>query len=148
MTPEAPKQGLSKRDLILGFVSADLFTEDALNRMEVLLREEEFPVGVKIVIQGGKGDKMHFLAKGEVEIINRGPFGLGTPQRLAKLRPGAVFGEMALVHDQPRNADVIAITDVRTYSLSRDDWQDIKAFFPPLAARIEEIAEIRQNLNR
>ncbi len=53
-----------------------------------------------------------------------------------------------MVLNRPRSADVVAMTPVKTFSLSRDDWQHIKAFYPPFAVKIEGIAATRAGINR
>lgn len=150
MTTEAPEEPLTKRDLLSRLVPPQLSNENekALSEMEALLRDEEFDPGIKIITQGGLGDKMYFISEGEVEIINRGLFGLGKPQTLATLKAGHLFGEMALVLNQPRSADVVAITPVKTFSLSNGDWQYMKAFHPRFAGSIEDIATRRAGLTR
>lgn len=143
-TAEAPRP-LSARELLLNFVPSGLVFDEPLVRIETLLKSEEFGPGYRIVRQGEPGDRMHLLSEGEVQVRRWKIPGMGTPENLAILRPGAVFGEIALVLNVPRTADVIAIGQVRTFSLSRDDWQNVKAFFPGFASRIEQIATGRYN---
>lgn len=142
------EQPLSARELLLEFVPIGLTIDEPLSRMETLLKEEDFDSDYKIIAQGGRGDKMYLLSSGEVQVRRWKIPGMGTPEDLAILRQGAIFGEIALALDIPRTADVIALTAVRTFSLSRDDWQHIKAFFPAFAVKIEEIAKSRAGLVR
>ncbi len=59
----------------------------------------------------GEGDKASDLA-----VMLRGTVGVFRGrEKLAEVKPGAVIGELALVDDQPRSADVRALTPV-TYA--------------------------------
>jgi CPA1 family monovalent cation:H+ antiporter len=58
-----------------------------------------FP-GEKIVATGGPPDAMYFIAAGEVTVKGA--------NFEVRLKEGDFFGEMGLLTDQPRNADVIA----------------------------------------
>ncbi len=61
--------------------------------------------GAQIVEQDQPGDEMYILARGEVEVSRRTDKG-STP--LARLGSGALFGEMALLSQTPRAAQVVA----------------------------------------
>jgi CRP-like cAMP-binding protein len=58
---------------------------------------------------------MYFLTKGQVEVVQGRP-----QQRLAVVREGAFFGELAILTDAPRAATIRALTDVEVYALRRD----------------------------
>jgi CRP-like cAMP-binding protein len=58
---------------------------------------------------------MYFLTKGQVDVMRGDP-----PQRLAVLREGAFFGELAILRDAPRAATIRAVGDVEVYALRRD----------------------------
>lgn len=67
----------------------------------------EYPKGSVICKQGELGNQFFIIYKGWVEVITgRKIFRRGT--ELAQLGPGDVFGEMALILERPRSADVLA----------------------------------------
>jgi CRP-like cAMP-binding protein len=79
--------------------------------------------GATIVRQGEEGDRFYVLLDGRARVS----VGADT---VAELHPGDQFGEIALLHDVPRRADVSASTPVITLSLGRE------AFMPAVRSRI------------
>jgi CPA1 family monovalent cation:H+ antiporter len=91
--------------------------------------------GEKIVAIGGPSDAMYFIAAGEV--IVRGP------TFEVRLKEGDFFGEMGLLSDQPRNADVIADGYCHLLVLYRRDFRDLLDKRPAVRAEIEAVAARR-----
>jgi CRP-like cAMP-binding protein len=73
------------------------------------------PAGEHIVTQGTKGDSFYVIVSGSVQVVKD-----GVP--IKRYRAGDYFGEMAILLDQPRSADVIARTDVDLVALDRNDF--------------------------
>lgn len=87
------------------------FLRDVIPRLEA----RQFVTGEVLVHEGDVGDEMYFLTKGQVEVLRGDP-----PERLATLREGSFFGELAILKDGPRAATIRALTDVEVYALRRD----------------------------
>jgi CRP/FNR family transcriptional regulator, cyclic AMP receptor protein len=62
-----------------------------------------FEEGELVLPQGGRTGQLLFLLQGAVDVVKDG----WHIARIAK--PGAVFGDMAVLRDQPHSADVVAI---------------------------------------
>lgn len=66
--------------------------------------------GTPLIIQGTRGQELFILLKGEVDVMRREQTGL--KRTIARLHPNAVFGEISILKDSPRTADVVAVEDV------------------------------------
>ena len=82
-----------------------------------VLERKVFYAGQKIFKEGDRGDRAYLIQDGTVEIVKN-----GVP--LATLAKGELFGEMALVDDQPRMASAVAATDVAVVIISRDTFRE------------------------
>ncbi len=91
----------------------DLLREQGLSAGELRLlatysQEERFPPETLIFAEGERGDRLYIVVDGQVRISRRF-LGMGE-EALTILGRGEVFGEMALIDDQPRSADARAHT--------------------------------------
>lgn len=99
------------------------------------LREERFAPGELIVRQGDKADKLFVIVEGEARVtqtVEEGAKGGGgdVPEERdlgAGLFAGSVIGEIALVKNKPRNANVRAVGHVVCVSLSAVDFRSMAA---------------------
>lgn len=73
---------------------------------------ETFESGEIIFEQGDPGDFMYVVVEGEVEIILRGEI-------INTLRPGEIFGEMALIDNRPRSATAKAAAPTKLAPVNR-----------------------------
>ena len=73
---------------------------------------ESFDSGEMIFEQGDPGDFMYVVVEGEVDIILRG-------EVLNTLRPGDIFGEMALIDNRPRSASAKAAAPTKLAPVNR-----------------------------
>ena len=91
----------------------DVLREQGLSAAELRLlatysQEERFQPDVVIFSEGERGDKLYIVVDGQVRISRRLQ-GMGE-EALTILGRGDVFGEMALIDDEPRSADARAHT--------------------------------------
>jgi glucose-6-phosphate 1-dehydrogenase len=90
--------------------------------------------GELIIRKGDPGSEMYFICRGEVEVQNES----GAP--IAKLGPGDFFGEQSLLHSQPRNASVRAISPCDLFVLNQADFQKVLKDHPDFASCLREAA--------
>jgi CRP-like cAMP-binding protein/Zn-dependent protease len=74
-----------------------------------------FEAGAEIIREGDVGDAFYAIADGRVE-VRRGR------RRVREQGRGSYFGELALLHRQPRTASVTAVTFVRLFRLPRREF--------------------------
>jgi len=84
------------------------FSEAELDQFTALLDHERFSPGELIVRQDNRGDCMYLLVRGRAKVVHHQE---GHNIELAGLRSGDFFGELALVDEGPRSADVLALEE-------------------------------------
>ncbi|MCB8837564.1 cation:proton antiporter [Aurantimonas sp. VKM B-3413] len=95
--------------------------------------------GMRIIARGDVGTEAYFIASGAVEI--------DTGSGIHRLGRGDVVGEMALLFDMRRQADVVAIAYCSLLRLSVSDFRRFLALDPKMRATIETIARQRLGAN-
>jgi len=105
-----------------------------------MLRRLEVPERVAIIRRGKVGDCMYFIAAGEVQVdIKPTPVRLGT---------GAFFGELALLGDSVRSANVTTTAPSTLLILDLADFRTLTANHPDLKRAIDAEAQRRMNENQ
>jgi len=97
---------------------------------------QEHDAGERIVHEGSPGYGFFVLDEGEVRIEHDG-------HEIGRLSPGDVFGELALLGDGLRHADVIAVTDVRVLSMFGTHFREMQSTMPAIEAGLERLADDR-----
>lgn len=85
-------------------------------------RERSYPAGQVILRQDAPGDAMYIVIEGRVKVVLIGED--GREVILSVLGPGAVFGEMSLLDDEPRSAHVIAMSQCVVMTLYRGAFHE------------------------
>ena len=79
---------------------------------------------------------MYFVVKGEASVERDGV-------ELARLKSGDVFGEAALISNQPRNATIRALSSLDTVAVSREAFQELLMHLPGLNDTMQELMSDR-----
>jgi monovalent cation:H+ antiporter, CPA1 family len=132
--------GLDTRDLVGRLDLFEGLDSQQLESVRKLLRPR-FTVPKELIVrQGEPGDSMFFIASGAVEVA--------LPSSSIPLRSGEVFGEMALLTGEPRQADVRALTYCRLLVLRKADFDRFMGENRSLRLKINQIAQTRASVNR
>jgi Cyclic nucleotide-binding domain len=79
------------------------------------LRPQQFESGSVVMREGDPGEEFHVIARGSASVTVR-----GNPR--PSLGPGDCFGEIALLRDIPRTATIIAVDELHTLALRREQF--------------------------
>ena len=106
-----------------------------------MLRTIDLPPRVMIMRKGQQGDCMYFIASGEVEVDR--PAG-----KKVRLSEGAFFGEMALLGNSLRSANISTTRLSKLLVLDLVDFRLLMARHPDLAQTIDAEAKRRELENK
>jgi CRP-like cAMP-binding protein len=96
-----------------------------------------FPIGTVIMRQGERGDSLMVVREGRLEVRVRRSG--GDAFTIAQLGPRDAFGEMALLTQEPRTADVVAIEAVQVLVLPASAFQDVSRDHPEFPVLLTEL---------
>jgi voltage-gated potassium channel len=105
-----------------------------------MLRTMDLPPRTMIIRKGQAGDCMYFIAAGEVEV--------DLPGKKVTLGDGAFFGEMALLGNNLRSANITTTRVSKLLVLDLVDFRMLMARHPDLAETIDAEAKRRELENR
>ncbi len=107
-----------------------------------VLSREVYYKGQTIIEQGSEGFRAYFIERGKVEILIKDG---GHQLKVAEMGAGDLFGEMALITNEPRSATVRAVEDSVLTVISKDEIESkigsikdkaIRALINVLAGRL------------
>jgi voltage-gated potassium channel len=112
----------------------------AIAEITHMLRRLEVPARTAVIRRGRVGDCMYFIADGEVEVDVK-----PTPVRLAT---GSFFGELALLGDSVRSANVVTTQSSTLLILDLADFRTLTAHHPELVRAIDAEGRRRMSENQ
>ncbi|MBC7820553.1 MAG: FAD-dependent oxidoreductase [Planctomycetaceae bacterium] len=137
--------GLDRKWRILTDWVLDIFLPRDITEVRIFhadsVSREHFHTGEAVFDQGDFGDKVYVVVKGEADVLRDG-------HSLATLKDGDIFGEMALISEQPRSAAVKAKTPLDVISISRDAFNKLVTHLPGVKTSMNEILQSRVTANQ
>ena len=126
-TQYAPPIDLGRvpRSPLFSRLSKDAF-EAVVQRLEL----RWISAGETLLREGEQGDSMFVLVQGVVNVLHG-------EKLIAVMAEGSFFGEMALLHDAPRLATVVAARDGLVFEIHRGRLVEIAARFPQIREVLE-----------
>jgi small-conductance mechanosensitive channel/CRP-like cAMP-binding protein len=107
-----------------------------------MARPAPFCAGEIITRQGAAAHWLYVLTKGQAEVRVAGAD--GQARKVADLNAPSFFGEMALMTGSPREATVVAVSDVECLRLDKDDFKNLMDRRPEIAQDISAILAQRR----
>jgi len=106
---------------------------DVLSAIASKLRHEHYHHGEVVFVEGSLGDSLYLIESGQVKIST----GSGPNEKVINyLGPGNFFGEMALLLNQRRSANVTVVIDADFWVLRKDDLDELLERYPAIALQI------------
>jgi signal transduction histidine kinase len=107
---------------------------EALKQLSGLVRIATYPPGILICKEGAYENVFYLIVSGEVAITKHLE---GEEERVLRHSvAGDFFGEMALIQDVPRSANVRTVQDTTVLEFDRDVFEDLMTSSPNLAWRM------------
>lgn len=91
--------------------------------------EVELPAGTELTTEGASGRECFVIAEGEAVVRIRG-------REVARVGPGDIVGEMALLDRRPRSATVVADGPVRAIVMTGLQFATVADHCPNVARRV------------
>ncbi|RME23631.1 MAG: cyclic nucleotide-binding domain-containing protein [Deltaproteobacteria bacterium] len=104
----------------------------------------KFQVGDKIVREGEPGDALYVLLDGSADVFIDD---MGTEKKVGELEAGALFGEMAVITNQPRSATVVAREPVEVLRIPKREVLDVLKDYPKLRELMARLGVRRTETN-
>ena len=89
-----------------------------LSKVAQVAEEERFNAGALLFSEGDYGDSLYIVVDGEVK-VHKGD------RHISSLGKGACLGEMALLDQEPRSADVTMETEATLLKITQEDFYEI-----------------------
>ena len=102
-----------------------LLTPVDLAKLAGVLEDRWIDAGTVVFEAGGTGDALYVLREGTAERRVAGT-------SIGLVQPLAVFGELALLTDEPRSASIVAVTPIRVWVLPRQRFETLLRGEPDL----------------
>jgi CRP/FNR family transcriptional regulator len=99
--------------------------DEQLERLAGAFRYATFRPGEEIFAQGDRCEEMYLVLSGEVDVRMR-----GTDRAVGRVPAGECLGEVALLTDENHSATAVAVSEVETGVLSRQDLRSLVRLRP------------------
>jgi CRP/FNR family transcriptional regulator, cyclic AMP receptor protein len=107
-----------------------------LERLGGIADELDLGATRTLIREGTRGREFFVLVEGEAKVTKN-------DRRLATMRAGDFFGEIALITDVPRTSSVTAETPVRLLVLTKRDFQRLLREQPQIQRKVLEALALR-----
>ncbi|MDP4201181.1 MAG: family 2B encapsulin nanocompartment shell protein [Bacteroidota bacterium] len=112
--------------------------ENIVNRLAKRFAIEEVELGQNLINEGDD-QKFFIVAKGQVEIISKGPH--GEDLRIGILTQGEYFGEADLISDKPASVTVRPITPGVFFTLNSEELETITKEVPDFREQFQKAVD-------
>ncbi len=126
-----------------------LFSQLKAHELKVLqqvAQEKKFSANQEIFKEGDSGNGVYVVKAGLVQIS--GLVGKNVRHVFSRVRPGEIFGEMAVLENKPRSASAVATDETTVYFIPRDEMLKLVENSPSLSlGLLQEISHRLREFN-
>ena len=123
---------MGKQDYLDHLAEVPLFAACTKRDLKLLARRAEnvtVKAGTELVREGQPGHEFFVIAQGQATVKRAG-------RKIAALKPGDFFGELALLDRAPRNATIVADTEMELFVLGQREFAGVIDEVPGLGHKL------------
>jgi CRP/FNR family cyclic AMP-dependent transcriptional regulator len=112
-------------DLLPTLAAVPLFAnipQPELVKLAAMARQESYAKNAEIMAEGDRSSGLYILLSGKVKVVLRSEE--GKEIILAILNPTEFFGEMALLDEAPRSADIVAMAPTTVLVIAKQEFKN------------------------
>ncbi|MBU1077018.1 MAG: cyclic nucleotide-binding domain-containing protein [Spirochaetes bacterium] len=141
------KSVIEIRPLLSNISFFNMLVEKEINALSLLFKQESYLKGDYIIHYGETGEKFYIIKNGIVNIITRDKN--GKEKEINQIGTGNTFGEMALIEETERSADVVVESDrAEVIMIDKETFKQIVSEYPGIAVGLEEIKNIYREITK
>lgn len=121
---------------------------DILHRLALSVEPAHYPPFTYVLRKGDRGADIYFISRGELEVLDP-----AQDTVLARLRPGAFFGEMSFLNsllglDSARTASIRSVSGVELLVVRSEELQKVCLKYPVVSNSMRKTASQRIKSNK
>jgi CRP-like cAMP-binding protein len=136
MQSQTKKSGEEKLKLLSDISFLLNLGDEDIMRLYSVMTPLLFCTGDLIVRKGDQGNSFYILQEGRVRVTDI--YVGNTSYENVTLEPGDYFGEGSLVSNEPRPANVVALTKGMAFSIDRGQFEKVLGDFPRLVSKAQD----------
>lgn len=125
---------MSKTQLLLSVPLFSDLSDSSISKISEKMVSRSYTKDQLILIEDNPGETFFIVAKGNVKVTRTSDD--GREVILSILGEGDFFGEMSLLDGKTRSANVVALENTETLTLSRSDFLSILEMYPKIAIHL------------
>jgi len=132
---------MDERELLRTVPLFSELSDDAISSLSRLAARRRYPRDTVVFFENEEGDCLFMILEGRIKVTILGDD--GREIILTMLGPGDLFGEMALLDNEPRSATAIAVEESELLLLQRSDFQAVVGDNPGISIALIKVLTAR-----
>jgi CRP/FNR family cyclic AMP-dependent transcriptional regulator len=108
--------------------------DEQLSAIADIASKRSFPKNAIIINEGDETDSLYLILSGKVKVVLSDED--GKEVIISILEPGAYFGELSLIDDEPRSARVVTMADCQFSIIHKSDFRRVMETNPSLVINL------------